>query len=176
MAYAQPQDMVARYGQAEMIRLSVGEGQPLDVMNLARINVALADASALIDSYLRRRYATPLAAVPQEVLRAACILARYDLAHGDGRMPSEQMTTAQKQILAWLEAVRDGKTMLADATPSGQQAFGQVQSRGSAPYQGVGTPPPTCAPFGQGGFGGAGAPAGGGDGWTYTQPADGLPV
>ena len=172
MGYAQPQDMVARYGQAEMIRLSVGEGQPLDVMNLARINVALADASALIDSYLRRRYATPLATFPQEILRACCILARYDIAHGDGRTPSDQMTAAQKQVLAWLEAIRDGRTMLADATPAGGEAFGQVQSRGGAPYQGIGAAPPVAAPFGSG-LGGA--PAQGGNGWAYGAPQDGVP-
>ena len=142
MAYAAPTDMIARFGYAEMLRLSAAEGQPLDVIDQDRINVALGDASAVIDSYLRRRYQTPLATVPQEVLRACCILARYDLAHGDGRAPSDQMVSARKETTAWLEGVRDGRILLADATPAGEQSFAQVAVRQGATYGGVGTPPP----------------------------------
>ncbi len=144
MPYAAPSDMIARFGSAEMLRLSTSEGQPLDVIDQGRINVALADASALIDSYLRRRYATPIAAVPQEVLRACCILARFDLAHGDGREPSEQMRLARKETIGWLESIRDGQTMLADLTPAGDQSFAQVAVRRGPSYGGIGTPPPDC--------------------------------
>ena len=146
MAYAAVQDMVARFGQTEVLRLSAPEGQPLDVIDQDRVNVALADASDLIDSYLRRRYLTPLVTVPQAVLRACCVLARHDLAHGNGLMPTEQMTTARKETVAWLESIRDGKTMLADATPSGDQSFAQVSVRHGVPWGGIGAPPaePPC--------------------------------
>lgn len=141
MAYAQPSDMIARFGSIEMLRLSAPEGEPLDVIDQDRVNTALGDASALIDSYLRRRYATPLAAVPQEVLRACCILARFDLAHGNGREPSEQMRLARKETITWLESIRAGQTFLADATPSGEESMAQVKVRDGSPYGGIGAVP-----------------------------------
>jgi phage gp36-like protein len=130
MAYAVAQDMVTRFGQAEMLRLTAPEGQPLDVIDLDAVNAALADASAVIDSYLRRRYATPVTPVPQELTRACCILARFDLAHGDATNPTAQMSVARRETIAWLGELRDGTVLLADATPAGGQSFGQVRDAG----------------------------------------------
>ena len=147
MAYATPQDMVTRFGQSEMLRLTVQDGLPLDVIDLDALGVALADASSIIDSYARRRYLTPVAPTPQEFARACCILARYDLAHGDGTNPTVQMESARRDVITWLEKLRDGLVLLADATPAGGQSFGQVQDAGCAVFRdasqpGVGWPTP----------------------------------
>jgi phage gp36-like protein len=118
-----------------MLRLTAPEGQPLDVIDLDRLNLALADASSVIDSYLRRRYLTPVSPAPSELVRACCIIARFDLAHGDGREPTEQMKAANTETLKWLEKLRNGDTLLADATPAGLEAFGQVQDAGTPVYR-----------------------------------------
>lgn len=149
MAYAAPVDMVTRFGQVEMLRLTSAEGQPLDVIDPVRLNLALADASSLIDSYLRRRYLTPVSPVPQELARACCIVARFDLAHGDGREPTAQMKSAYDDTLKWLQKLRDGETLLQDATPAGQEAFGQVQDAGCPVFRDGSQP----------GFGGGGWPS-----------------
>ncbi len=103
MPYAAIEDMVTRYGEAEMARLTTPEGQLDDIVVSTRIAGALGDATALIDTYLRRRYVVPLVSpLPREITNACCILARFDLAHGEQREPTEQMRLAKKDVIAWL--------------------------------------------------------------------------
>ena len=106
MAYATAEDLIARFGEVDVIRLSAPEGQLDQAVDYARVNLALDSATALIDSYVRRRYATPLAPVPQEIADACCTLARYDLARG------EQMVAERKATLEWLRMVADGTVFL----------------------------------------------------------------
>jgi phage gp36-like protein len=130
MAYAAVQDLIDRYGEAELIRLTTPEGQDMGGVDRARVNAALADASALIDSYVRRRYATPVVPTPPELLRACCIMARFELAHGDAREPSAQMKEARKDVLDWLGKLRDGVVFLDTATPVSPESQAQMQARG----------------------------------------------
>lgn len=113
MAYAASEDMIARFGEVDLIRLSAPEGQLDGVIDFARVELALDSASALIDSYVRRRYAVPLSPVPQEIADACCTLARYDLARGEQKTPSEQMIAERREILAWLSKIADGMVLLA---------------------------------------------------------------
>jgi phage gp36-like protein len=77
MAYAAAADLIARYGEEELIQLSdrLGDG----VMDAAVIDQALADAGAVIDGYLAGRYTLPLAPVPAILTGYACDLARERL-------------------------------------------------------------------------------------------------
>lgn len=108
MAYATVSDMVARWGRDEMIRLSASDEALTEEPVAAAIELALTDATGLINSYLRRRYTVPLSPVPQEVLRACCILARCDLAQGGGKTPSEEMRKQCEGTLRWLRELADG--------------------------------------------------------------------
>lgn len=118
MTYASVDDMVSRFGETEVLRFSAGDGPLPETIIPARIEQALADASARIDSYLRRRYTVPLAApVPDVIVRAACTLARYDLAMGGDREPTEQMRLAQKDVIGWLEKIASGQATLEGAAP-----------------------------------------------------------
>lgn len=128
-AYAAVADMVSRFGESEIIRFSAGDGPLPDAIEPARIDQALADASALIDSYLRRRYAAPLTAPPPDIVRAACTLARYDLAMGGDREPSEQMRLARKEVVDWLMALAEGKATLEGVTPIGASSSARVSDR-----------------------------------------------
>lgn len=130
MAYATTADMIARFGEAEMISLTADPGNLAGPVVTARSDRALAEASALIDSYLRRRYLVPLAAAPAEILRACCILARYDLAQGEQRDPTEQMRLARKETIAWLEMLASGTALLDGVPLAGSAgAGGRVQDR-----------------------------------------------
>lgn len=113
--YATVDDMIQRFGEVEMIRSSVADGDVPEQIVPGRIEGALADASRLIDSYLRGRYATPVVPAPDELVRVACVLARYDLAHGGDREVIEQKRLARKADIAWLEALRDGEVSLEGA-------------------------------------------------------------
>ncbi|RFC63608.1 DUF1320 domain-containing protein [Fulvimarina endophytica] len=110
--------MIDRFGQTEMIRLSEPEDRTAEAVNPAKIELAIADAAALINDYLRKRYRVPLVAVPLSVTRSACVLARYDLAQGERTNPTEEMRLARKEVIAWLEGLSKGEIEL-DGVPSG---------------------------------------------------------
>ena len=108
MSYATVQDMVDRFGATEMLRLSQPEDRTAETIVTAKVELAVADASALIDDYLRERYAVPLASPPASIVRAACALARYDLAKGERTFPTEQMEADRKDVVAWLASIAKG--------------------------------------------------------------------
>lgn len=118
MSYATVQDMIDRFGEPEMIRLSEQEDRTAEAVNAEKIELAIADAAALVDDYLRKRYQVPLATVPKSVTRGTCVLARYDLAQGERTNPTEEMRLARKEVVAWLEDLAKGEIQL-DSVPSG---------------------------------------------------------
>ncbi len=130
--YATVDDMVSRFGEVELLRLSSADG-PLpaegEPMPTDRIEQAIADAGRLIDSYLRQRYAVPVAPPPAELVRAACVLARYDLALGGDREPSEQMRLARKEVLTWLGQLGLGEASLEGAISLSAGSSARVSDR-----------------------------------------------
>lgn len=118
MSYATVQDMTDRFGETEMIRLSQPEDRTAETVIAAKVELAIADNSALIDDYLRGRYAVPVAAPPESVVRAACVLARYDLAKGERTEPTEQMRLDRKEVLTWLQGIAAGDVNI-DAPAAG---------------------------------------------------------
>lgn len=126
MAYGTPADLIAEYGEAEIARLTTPEGESLDGVVMATAERALATASDTIDSYLRRRYVVPLpGAVPLSIRRVCLLLARYDLAHGRGHVPTEQMRLARKDELTWLGKIGTGDVTL-DGLVASQPAGGDA--------------------------------------------------
>ena len=59
--------------------------------------------------------------VPSEIVHAVSVLARHELAQGDGREPTTQMIASRKDVLAWLKAVADGDVFLPLPTGNAQQ-------------------------------------------------------
>lgn len=102
MSYATPQDMLARFGERELIQLS----DPLaSVPDDVKITQALEDASAEIDAYLQGRYALPLANVPTVLPRLACDIARYRLWEDKS---SEEVRDRYKDAVRMLEMIAKG--------------------------------------------------------------------
>ena len=106
--YATANDMIARFGETQILRLSNPEDLSAETVDEVKVNQAIADASALIDGYLRGRYAVPVAAPPVDLVRACCLVARYELAQGERTTPTEQMTKDRDGVLKWLEQVSRG--------------------------------------------------------------------
>lgn len=129
--YSSVDDMVSRFGLAEMCRLTTPSGQALlSEPDPAVVSRALTEASAVVDSYLRRRYQTPITSDEPEITRAAAILARYDLAHGDDRQPSQQMIDERADVVSWLKGIRDGTILLdLDAVSSSEESQAVAQTR-----------------------------------------------
>lgn len=130
MAYASVEDMIARFTEAEMARATAQENTETVGVVPELIWTALEDASALIDSYLRRRYAVPLQAIPSEINRCCCMLARCDLGLGGERSMSEQAQRVREQELAWLARIVRGEVLLGmDEVSPGEESFAAAQGR-----------------------------------------------
>jgi phage gp36-like protein len=134
MAYAAIADMISQFGLNTMIRMTAADGEELTQVNTTKANTALINVSAVIDSFLRKRYQVPVTAALPELNTAAVFLAAYDLAFGGDTEPTEPMRLKQKQLMEWLGSIRDGKTVLSGAVPSGTESFAMVQDRGFATF------------------------------------------
>lgn len=110
--YGTVEAMVSRYGLAQIVRLSKPGDRSATEPDRVKVELALADASSFIDGYLRSRYVVPLALPPSEIIRAACVLARYDLAQSESVDPSEEMGRMRKEIMDWLKLVSTGDVIL----------------------------------------------------------------
>lgn len=129
MTYATDQDLIQRFGQYEIEQLALTSDGTQDAN---RIQAALVDATAEINSYLGQRHQVPVAA-PSPVLQAACCdMARYQLYAAQA---TEEVTQRYQQRIAWLRDVASGKaslgiaereassSALAVATQSGGRVF-----------------------------------------------------
>ncbi|MDL2401255.1 gp436 family protein [Rhizobium mayense] len=110
--YATVDDMIARFGEPQMIRLSTPDDLDATVVDATKVETALTDATALIESYVRGRYFVPIATPPSEIVRACCQLARYDLADGERTRPTEEMSKQRSDVISWLRGIADEKIHL----------------------------------------------------------------
>ncbi len=129
MAYATVQDMIGRFGETEMLRLSSVDGVLPDVVNPVPVEQAIGDADGIIDSYLRKRYRVPLAPVPRAIVNASCVLARYELSVGGDREPADQVKSGRRDIVAWLTQLANGVATLEDITPIVPSSAAQASDR-----------------------------------------------
>lgn len=144
MAYATVQDMIDRFGAPEMIRLSTPDDRDMDGVVTDRVERALELVSSTMDSYIRKRYATPLDVAPPEVTSKCCDMARYELACGDGKSPTTDMDKRNDVAMRWLRDIAAGAVTLdLDEVAIGEESFSQVSIRGDGSRD---------APFGRGGF------------------------
>ncbi len=116
--YATVADMIDRFGATEMLRLSSVDGPLPETVQEPTVLRAIADVSAVIDTFLRARYLVPLTPPGADIVRAACVLARYDLAMGGDREPSDQMARDRDQVMAWLRKIADGDVLVDQAAPT----------------------------------------------------------
>lgn len=143
MDYATVQDMVARFGELEMIQLTDTDTIPPSVIDESRVAVKLADAQAFVDGYVGQCYRLPLEGclkpaadvngeptrVPPPVLtRLTCDLARYYLY--DDLAPENEVYRRYQAAVKELEAIAAGRAQLAcpwGGSP-GQPLTADVQS------------------------------------------------
>lgn len=115
-------DMRARYRE-DLLRplLAVPRSDEPDTRKLNR---ALTDASALIDSYLSSRYTLPLAVVPAVLVQHCCTIAFYYLCD---QRASDQARDRYREALAWLKDVMNGNV------PVGVDTDGAAPESGDLP-------------------------------------------
>ncbi|HFC8542643.1 gp436 family protein [Neisseria weaveri] len=110
MAYAVTADMVARFGELEVIQLTDRNQDGLIDEDVAA--VALADATAEIDAYLGR-FQRPFTDVPPILKRLCCDIARYRLTAANGVLITEEIRNRYKiDVLDLLRAMAKGEVQL----------------------------------------------------------------
>jgi phage gp36-like protein len=105
MSYAQEADMVARYGNNELIPLTNPDVVGATAIDANILQGALDDASAEIDSYLQSRYSLPLTTVPLTLVRHCCSIARY-LLYADAA--PEEVRNRYKDAVTYLTNLSKG--------------------------------------------------------------------
>lgn len=105
--YATAADLIERFGQQEIEVLA-----PTDtagVIDSAKVELAIKDASAEINSYLANRYPVPVQDQSNVLVAACCDLARYTLY---SIQPTEEVTQRYQQRVAWLRDIAQGRAHL----------------------------------------------------------------
>jgi len=115
MPYAQVSDLEARYASRDLVQLT-NEDPTAATVDAAFVTVALADASAEIDTYLESRFALPLADPPAVLVGWCCKIAMYNMQQLRPIHDLQDARDRYKDVIAQLELVRDGKLTLGLAT------------------------------------------------------------
>ncbi|WP_375227504.1 gp436 family protein [Roseobacter sp. S98] len=79
MPYTTLSDLTARFGENLLVQLTDRGDVATDTIDQTVIDQAISDTDALIDGYLAKRYALPMAAVPPLVASLALDIAIYKL-------------------------------------------------------------------------------------------------
>ena len=106
MAYCAEADLVARFGATELLQLT--DPDITGAVNLTVLAQAIADADALINSYLNNYL--PLATKPTNLVRLACIITRYYLY---GMLVPDRVKADYDDAVRFLTKVAEGKISLA---------------------------------------------------------------
>lgn len=120
--YAIKQNMIDRFGEAELVELTNRAGGAL--IDDAVLTRALADADAEINGHLAAKYTLPLAVVPAVLEPIACDIARYYLY--EDRV-TDQVDDRYKARVRFLEGVGKGSVSL------GVDAANQVPAAAGGP-------------------------------------------
>jgi phage gp36-like protein len=109
MSYAVVQDMIDRFGEAELIQLTDRAVPPSGAYDAEVVDESLSDATAEINAYLAVRYALPLATVPSTLKKLACDIARYNLF---GSNLTDEVSLRYKNAISFLKDVARGTASL----------------------------------------------------------------
>jgi phage gp36-like protein len=114
MPYFTVAEYVAKFGQREAILLTnteTAQAGNAATFDEVKIESALSDQSEVVDSYIGKRYATPLAAPPTIVKGWVATLAREALSVATGRV-SEAVQDAADRVRAQLRDLSKGDLSL----------------------------------------------------------------
>ena len=109
MAYAVLADLQALWGTNEVQICS--DWDNAGTLNELNVTNCLAAASDEMDRYIAVRYALPLTATPDDLVRVCCDIAMYRLCPFAGTL-TDQKATRYKEAIGWLRDLSMGKATL----------------------------------------------------------------
>lgn len=125
MSYATVSDMVARFGEQEMVLLTDLVNIPPTTIDEDRVALKLEDATSYVEGYIGQVYRLPLRGClkpatvpggepvyvsPPVLVRLVCDVARYYL--HDDLAPENEVYRRYRAATKELEAIADGKALL----------------------------------------------------------------
>ncbi|WP_175716545.1 gp436 family protein [Burkholderia anthina] len=124
MSYAVVDDMIDRFGREELTQLTDRDNIPPSVIDEARVQIALDDASMAVDGFIGQIYRLPLRgclkprvpgqapeyAAPPVLVRLTCDIARFYLY--DDLSPENEVHRRYQHAKKDLQAIADGTSML----------------------------------------------------------------
>lgn len=135
--YATLEDLLKKLAERDLIELVDDEKAFPETVTAgsegmqARITEALSDAKDLVDLYLAKRYALPLASVPAVLAGVTADIAVYHLyARRDHAEVPESRTVLHKNAIRMLEQIADGRLQLGlpvDTPTTVAQSAGEFQ-------------------------------------------------
>lgn len=131
-SYCTPQDLIDRFGAAEVTQVAPATPGPIDT---AKVQLACDDATDIVNGYLRARHTLPLTAVPGLLVNLTAAIARFELHNGGDRQPTDQVAKNRDNAIAFLKDVAAAKADLGIDAGGGEPAetSGAVRfRRGSA--------------------------------------------
>ena len=107
MTYASKSDLIELFGELELTQLTDRAHKPPTTVDDALVAKQLDFASGVVDGYLGKVYALPLASPPSILVKVTADLARYYL-HGKSADKDSPVTRAHAEAIAWLTQVAGG--------------------------------------------------------------------
>jgi phage gp36-like protein len=130
MTYITQQGLIDRGWERQLIQLTDKTNKPATTIDTTTVARHIGDASSTIDSYLAKRYALPLAAVPPVLEKIAADIAIY-FAHGTAVDKDGAIAAAHREAIRWLDGVARGLVTIDGAgTAPAPSGGGQVKIAG----------------------------------------------
>lgn len=111
MGYATKQDLIDRYGEAELVQITDRTNQPQTTVDDDAVGRALDDATGLMDGYFAKVATLPLSVVPAVATDVCSRIARYRL-WPEGLTKESKVATDYRDAIAWLKDVAAGTVSL----------------------------------------------------------------
>lgn len=119
MPYCTLDDILAILPESDLMQLT-DDNTPAEMVDEAKVSVAINGAGELIDGYLRGRYALPITPVPLLLTTLAADIARYRLYSLRIRItPPEMVVQAYKDAISLLGQIQLGKVALGTESSGG---------------------------------------------------------
>ena len=105
--YATTADLIQRFGQDEIEVLAPTAN--VEAIDAAKVETAITDASAEMNSYLASKYNVPVQDQSNVLIAVCCDLTRYHLCT---IQPTDEVTQRYQQRIAWLRDISLGRAHL----------------------------------------------------------------
>lgn len=132
--YLTANEYLDRFGTIETIRLT--DEARTGAYDSAKLEEGISDAEEEVDSYLGKRYTTPLSSPPNIVKGFVAILARVNLHHRAGMTLSQALEKDAERVRQQLRDIARGVMVLPTATGPVEPIGGIADSASSGEYTG----------------------------------------